>query len=116
MGPVLRACLDSLESEVIDHGVRLVLVDSVAAPVKRAFGPGEGRERQEALGLVGSRLKWLADVFRLPVAVTNHTAGTFLREAGDGGGGGAPRRRRRGGRGGDGGRARRRARGRFRAP
>ena len=85
--PVLRACLDSLESEVIDHGVRLVLVDSVAAPVKRAFGPGEGRERQEALGLVGSRLKWLADVFRLPVAVTNHTAGTFLREAGEAGGG-----------------------------
>ena len=82
----MRACLDSLEAEVIDHGVRLILVDSVAAPVKRAFGPGEGRERQEALGLVGSRLKWLADVFRLPVAVTNHTAGTFLREAGEAGG------------------------------
>lgn len=88
--PELRACLDSLESEVIDHGVRLVLVDSVAAPVKRAFGPGEGRERQEALEVVGSRLKWLADVFRLPVAVTNHTAGTFLWETGEGGSSGAP--------------------------
>jgi len=82
----LRTCLDALEAEVIDKGVRLILVDSVAAPVKRAFGPGEGRARQEALGAVGARLKWLADVFRLPVAVTNHSAGTFLKDAAEGAG------------------------------
>ena len=75
----LLGCLRAAEKVVIDYGVKLLVVDSVAAPVKRDFGPGvaAARERAETLGQCAVQLKWLADVFGIPVLVTNHTVTTY---------------------------------------
>lgn len=63
-----------LEAGVIEHSARLVIVDSVAALARAEFGGGGSGsivERQEMLGSVASRLKQLAEAFRIPVVVTN---------------------------------------------
>ena len=75
----LLGCLRAAEKVVIDYGVKLLVVDSVAAPVKRDFGPGvaAARERAETLGQCAVQLKWLADAFGIPVLVTNHTVTTY---------------------------------------
>ena len=68
----LLARLEGLESTIIELNVKLVIIDSIAALARAEYG-GSGRtaERQELLGEQASRLKALAEAFRIPVIVTN---------------------------------------------
>ena len=75
----------SFESVVLQSRVRLVVVDSVAALTRGEFGGGAGggwgsdsiMMRQEAIGGIASRLKYLAECIRIPVVVTNQVTTKF---------------------------------------
>jgi RecA/RadA recombinase len=78
----------SLQSIVLQHRARLVVIDSIAALARTEYGnaPGGGdgggaegggglvgsiMERQQVLGRIASQLKALAETLRVPVLVTN---------------------------------------------
>jgi len=63
--------LRQLSSAVIDRGVRLVVVDSIASHMRADFGPESVAQRQALLAEQAGLLKRLADSFRVPVLVTN---------------------------------------------
>ena len=63
--------LQALDSFIIDHGVRLVIIDSIAALARADLGAASVAERQAALNAQAGRLKYLAETFRMPVLVTN---------------------------------------------
>ena len=76
----LMHCLDTLEAGIIQHHASLVLVDSIASLARTEYygsreTSGSGRhsimDRQEMLGSVAAKLKYLAESFRIPVVVTN---------------------------------------------
>ncbi|KAI7845396.1 hypothetical protein COHA_001101 [Chlorella ohadii] len=74
----------SLEQAVIDHKVRLIILDSAACLARADFAPGSLPDRQRMLGQQASRLKYLAEAFQIPVLVTNQVT---TRIGGDTGGG-----------------------------
>jgi RAD51-like protein 1 len=63
--------LNGLEEALIDHGVRLLVVDSMAALARAEFGRGQLQQRQELLGQIASVLKQQAERLHLAVFVTN---------------------------------------------
>lgn len=63
--------LNGLEEALIDRGVRLLIVDSVAALARAQFGRGQLTQRQELLGQIASALKQLAERLGMAVFVTN---------------------------------------------
>lgn len=67
----LLSTLQSLEATMIDHRVRLLVLDSAASLARADFAPGSLPDRQRMLGQQASRLKYLAEAFRIPVLVTN---------------------------------------------
>ena len=87
----LVARLGALEDVILTTGVRLVVVDSVAALARREWDAGEAveiRARSELLARQASALKALAETFCLPVVVTNQI--TSRMRGREGGGGPAP--------------------------
>lgn len=67
----LLSFAQAMESSVIDHGVCLIVVDSIAALARTEFDGGQGVDRAQQLGQLASALKYLAETFRIPVVVTN---------------------------------------------
>ena len=65
------ARLDALEATIIERGAKLVIIDSIAALLRAEFGRDQVGERQALLGQQASRLKLLAEAFRIPIVVTN---------------------------------------------
>ncbi len=86
--------LKGLDDVVVTHGVRLIVVDSIACLARKVrcrrcagqalwpllsgcahslqdFGPTELQERQMLLSETAAALKYLAETFNLPVVVTN---------------------------------------------
>eukprot|EP01006_Ploeotia_vitrea_P023021 TRINITY_DN55472_c0_g1_i1.p1 TRINITY_DN55472_c0_g1~~TRINITY_DN55472_c0_g1_i1.p1 ORF type:complete len:436 (+),score=44.99 TRINITY_DN55472_c0_g1_i1:28-1335(+) len=67
--------LQELEYFIITKKVTLVVLDSIAAIIKREFG---GRQnlpaRQDLLAKEAGKLKFIAEQFHIPVIVTNHLA------------------------------------------
>ncbi|KAG0614936.1 hypothetical protein M758_5G002000 [Ceratodon purpureus] len=63
--------LQGLEESIRQHGVRLLVIDSVAALVQSEYGYDRIIQRQEILGKQASILKHLAEVHRMPIIVTN---------------------------------------------
>ena len=65
--------LSGLEEALIDHAVRLLVVDSVAALARAEFGTGRGQlaRRQELLGQIASVLKQQAERLHMAALVTN---------------------------------------------
>ena len=65
--------LNGLEEALIDHAVRLLVVDSVAALARAEFGTGRGQiaRRQELLGQIASVLKQQAERLHMAALVTN---------------------------------------------
>ncbi|KAL4420437.1 hypothetical protein ABPG75_010093 [Micractinium tetrahymenae] len=84
----LLSTLQSLEPAIIDHRVRLLVLDSAASLARADFAPGSLPDRQRMLGQQASRLKYLAEAFRIPVLVTNQVT-THLGDGGGSNGGGA---------------------------
>lgn len=91
--------LNGLEEALIDRGVRLLIVDSVAALARAQFGRGQLTQRQELLGQIASALKQLAERLGMAAFVTNqvttrvgarvrHAHDTAVRGGGDTAGGG----------------------------
>ncbi|GAB4819790.1 hypothetical protein N2152v2_006836 [Parachlorella kessleri] len=83
----LMQCLQSLETLVIDHAARLIIVDSIAALARSDYGAGAGpgstlADRQALLSQQAARLKQLAETFRIPVLVTNQV--TTMMRGGEG--------------------------------
>lgn len=70
-GAELLARLDGLEAVIIERGAKLVIVDSIAALMRSEFGREKLVERQALLGAQASKLKQLAEAFRIPIVVTN---------------------------------------------
>eukprot|EP01105_Mastigella_eilhardi_P018895 TRINITY_DN4410_c0_g1_i3.p1 TRINITY_DN4410_c0_g1~~TRINITY_DN4410_c0_g1_i3.p1 ORF type:complete len:151 (-),score=30.00 TRINITY_DN4410_c0_g1_i3:334-786(-) len=64
-------CSAQFEELIVDSGVRLIVVDSVASIARREFGSSHIALRQETLSQEAARLKQLAEVFQLAVLVTN---------------------------------------------
>ena len=65
--------LSGLEEALVDHAVRLLVVDSVAALARAEFGVGRGQiaRRQELLGQIASVLKQQAERLHMAALVTN---------------------------------------------
>ncbi|GLC45956.1 DNA repair protein RAD51 [Pleodorina starrii] len=112
----LVGALESLQTIVLRHKARLVVIDSIAALARTEYGnvPGGGGdgsgaggglggggggglvgsilERQQVLGRIASQLKALAESLRVPVLVTNQVTTRITPAAGGqqppGGGGG----------------------------
>ena len=103
----LMELLDNLQSAIIDHNIKLIIIDSIAALVRADFGGGSSigsfgttttnsgvstsatapsvmAARQQMLGQQASRLKFLADTFRIPILVTNQVTTSFHALNGDG--------------------------------
>ena len=83
--------LNGLEEALIDRGVRLLIVDSVAALARAQFGRGQLTQRQELLGQIASALKQLAERLGMAAFVTNQVTtrvGARVRHAHDTAGGG----------------------------
>jgi RecA/RadA recombinase len=67
----LMKLLGQLEVLVIEHGIRLVVLDSAAALVRKEFGRESMLERQRVLAKQAALLKRIAEIFCIPVFVTN---------------------------------------------
>ncbi|KAK9840539.1 hypothetical protein WJX81_000352 [Elliptochloris bilobata] len=74
----LLSMLQGLEAAVIERGVRLVVVDSIAALARADFAAAQLPQRQQALGQAAAALKHLAETFRIPVVVTSGGQGGGL--------------------------------------
>ena len=62
---------------MVQCAVKMVLVDSIAALVRKEFASQQAPERNESLALQAQRLKWLAETFDIPVLVTNQIVTNF---------------------------------------
>jgi RAD51-like protein 1 len=89
--------LNGLEEALIDHGVRLLVVDSMAALARAEFGRGQLQQRQELLGQIASVLKQQAERLHLAVFVTNQVTTRIGAAAGHDTGPGAGREEEDGG-------------------
>ena len=84
--------LNGLEEALIDHGVRLLVVDSMAALARAEFGHGQLTRRQELLGQIAAVLKRKAERLHMAAFVTNQVTTRLGRAAtavGGAGGSGA---------------------------
>ncbi|KAK3093286.1 hypothetical protein FSP39_013652 [Pinctada imbricata] len=66
--------LENLEEEIISHKVKLIVVDSIASLVRKEYtncGGNRLAERTNFLSRQAALLKNLAEVFNIPVVVTN---------------------------------------------
>jgi RAD51-like protein 1 len=74
----LMELLRQLETLIITHGVKLVILDSIAAVVRRQFDNSQIKDRQMLLGEAAQLLKQAAERYHLPVLVTNQVTGKFV--------------------------------------
>lgn len=63
--------VNKLENVVIEQKSRLVILDSIAAPMRAGFTRDRTPERQKLLVELASKLKHTAESLRVPVVVTN---------------------------------------------
>jgi len=70
--------LSGLQSVIIEKNVKLVVIDSIAGPIRQEFDAmSQTNSRQEILTNIASVLKLLGDKFRIPIVVTNQVANKF---------------------------------------
>jgi len=69
--------LQGMEDAIIKYGVRLLIIDSIAAPVRREFDRERFNEKQECLSKIASLLKYLSETFSLSCVVTNQVTTRF---------------------------------------
>ena len=68
--------LGTLEEDIIQHNIKLVILDSVASLVRKEFR-GNMAERTDILAREASLLKYLSASFNIPVVVTNQVTTRF---------------------------------------
>ena len=75
-GPdALSAVLSRLEELLVCHPAALLVVDSIAAPVRAHYSRHELTKRAEWLGGVAGQLKYVSERYGLPCVVTNQVRG-----------------------------------------
>ena len=80
----LMAHLSGLQSFIIEHSIKCIVVDSIASLPRSEFSNEFIIERQEMLGRQAVALKAVAEAFSIPVVVTNQVTTRIVRdEAGD---------------------------------
>nr|XP_022333078.1 DNA repair protein RAD51 homolog 2-like [Crassostrea virginica] len=76
--------LEMLEEEIITNKVSLIVVDSIASLVRKEFSSSSGSnlvQRTNFLSRQAALLKYLAEVFCIPVVVTNQITTRFGHQA-----------------------------------
>lgn len=68
--------LQQLDEIIIDNNIKFIVVDSIAAIVRKEFNATHIRNRQAVLGKQAARLKLLAENYNIPVLVTNQVTTT----------------------------------------
>lgn len=63
--------LQSIEEKIIEHSVKLIILDGIASPVRQEFDRNRLGDRQEFLAKVASILKFVSEQFQLPCLATN---------------------------------------------
>lgn len=79
----LSAVLATLEETLVDRPAALLVLDSIAAPVRAHYSRSDLSRRAEYLGAIAGQLKYVSDRYQLPVVVTNQVRGGSS-AAGDG--------------------------------
>ena len=79
----LTNTLSTIEETLVSHPAALLVVDSIAAPVRAQYGRFDLTKRAAFLGSVAGQLKYLSDRYQLPCVVTNQVRGGSS-AAGDG--------------------------------
>ncbi len=69
--------LHSLEAVLIEKNIKLIVLDSIAAPVRQRFDSAHMSERQDFLGEIASVVKYLAEKFDISVLITNQVTTKF---------------------------------------
>ncbi len=80
----LLSTLLTLETPIITHRVSLLVVDSIASPVRAEYGRGQIAERQAFLSKVAGVLKELSERFNVVCVVTNQVMARFGGRVGTG--------------------------------
>jgi RAD51-like protein 1 len=70
--------LSSIESTIIEKNVKFIVVDSIASLIRKEFDNNAVAVRQGHLSKIAAILKRYAEIFHIPVVVTNHVLGTGL--------------------------------------
>ena len=65
-----------MDEIIIDNNIKFIVVDSIAAIVRKEFNATHIRNRQAVLGKQAARLKLLAENYNIPVLVTNQVTTT----------------------------------------
>jgi len=74
--------LESMEEELIDRNVKLIIVDSIAALVRKEFDFLSLTNRQTVLSKISSILKKYAETFQIPVIISNQVTTQINDKAG----------------------------------
>ncbi len=79
----LESMLPNLERTILEHAVRLIVVDNIAVLARTEYSPAETVARQQALGKVASSLKKVACAYRIPVVIANQvmSSGEWMESA-----------------------------------
>jgi len=67
----------SLEPVIIEKKIRLIVIDSIAAPVRIKFDREHFQQRQTMLSELAATMKFLAEQFGLSILVTNQVTTKF---------------------------------------
>eukprot|EP01122_Echinamoeba_exundans_P002714 TRINITY_DN12684_c0_g1_i1.p1 TRINITY_DN12684_c0_g1~~TRINITY_DN12684_c0_g1_i1.p1 ORF type:complete len:368 (+),score=83.63 TRINITY_DN12684_c0_g1_i1:102-1205(+) len=73
-----EAILKDLEATVAAHDVKLIVVDSIAALVRKDFDLTSIALRQGKLSSIASQLKRLAEAFQIPIVIVNQVTTQFV--------------------------------------
>jgi RAD51-like protein 1 len=68
--------LISAENVIIEKNVKLIVVDSIASLARKEFDVSSMVTRQRLLSKIAAILKRYAEIFHIPVIVTNQVLGT----------------------------------------
>jgi len=79
-GAELLQRLTQLETLVIEHEARLVIIDSIAAAVRKEYHGARIKERQDMLSKEASLLKTIAEGVGIPIMVTNQITTQHTKE------------------------------------
>lgn len=67
----LLSRLKDLEETLIRESVGLIIIDSIASHCRKEFGRGSNGSRSDLLATEAAILKYIAEVFKIPILVTN---------------------------------------------
>ncbi|RDD37656.1 DNA repair protein RAD51-like protein 2 [Trichoplax sp. H2] len=80
---VNRQALLSLEEDIIKRNVKLIIVDSIASPVRKEFDRTSSTQRGQILSKQAAILKRIAEAFSIPIIITNQITTSYNQRKND---------------------------------